>query len=67
MSYLIMGFVALLAGFRSLAFRRRQLSAAPISSSLIIIRPVFLGVLGWTGIAAGLFLLVGGIVILAQN
>jgi len=67
MSYLIMGFVGLLAGFRALAFRRRQLGAVPISSSLVILRPAFLGVLGWTGIAAGLFLLVGGILALAQG
>jgi hypothetical protein len=67
MGYLITGLLGLYAGVRALGLRRRQLSPAAVPSSLVILRPAVLGVLGWIAIPCGLFLLAGGIFALVQG
>lgn len=67
MSYLIVGFFGVLAGIRALGLRRRQLSAAATASSALILRPAVLAVLAVLALVGGLFLLVGGVVVLVQG
>ncbi|MEV8539229.1 hypothetical protein [Streptomyces sp. NPDC051572] len=66
MAYLIIGLMAVFAGIRALGLRRRQLSAAAAPSS-VILRPAVLAGLAGLAFAGGVFLLLGGIVVLAQG
>jgi hypothetical protein len=67
MAYLITGLVAVLSGIRALGLRRRQLSAAAAPSSSVILRPAVLAGLAGLAFAGGVFMLLGGIVVLAQG
>ncbi|MEU3334684.1 hypothetical protein ACWCQ1_22750 [Streptomyces sp. NPDC002144] len=67
MSYLITGLIGVLAGFRALGLRRRQLGAADAPASAFVLRPAFLAVVAGIAIAGGLFLVAGGVAVLAQG
>lgn len=67
MSYLIIGFMGVLAGIRALGLRRRQLSAAAAPSASLILRPPVLAVLAGIALTGGLFLLAGGVLVLVQG
>jgi hypothetical protein len=66
MLYLFMGLMGVFGGARALGLRRRQLGAAPSSSS-VILRPAVLASLAGIAIAGGVFLLAGGITALLQG
>ncbi|MFD5077737.1 hypothetical protein [Streptomyces sp. NPDC058371] len=66
MPYLIVGLMGVFGGVRALGLRRRQLGAAPASSS-VILRPAVLAALAGIAIAGGFFLLAGGILALVQG
>ncbi|WP_425245086.1 hypothetical protein [Streptomyces sp. NEAU-NA10] len=67
MAYLVMGFLGVYAGLRALGLRRRQLSATTGPSPQLILRPTFLGVLAGIALAGGVFLLLGGVLVLVQG